>query len=218
MIASTFSIVVAPLLPPAQPCPALHPAWLPDVLFNALPTAAVTATTRTISLDSRCNGQCVWGGGRGSSRGWGMEIAQETYNLFQFISFCHHSLLLWRRQHTVLCAPRPQLMLMLPTFDFGMSRRSRFAIVRAPCVVSMSRAPCAPLCRPVPLYVALYWSLALCACACRPVPLPGTLCLSPVPSMSISIDSLSLGSRLPWLPFGGRRPRHNLSSAKKNRQ
>lgn len=132
-----------------------------------------------------------------------MEIAQETYNLFQFISFCHHSLLLWRRQHCALCTT--------PTIDVDVAY-FRFWHV-AP--LTFRNCPCA-VCR-VHVPGTLCPSLSPCACPCRPVPLPGTLCLSPVPSMSISIDSLSLASRLPWLPFGGRRPRHNLSSAKKNK-
>jgi len=79
-----------------------------------------------------------------------MEIAQETYNLFQFISFCRHLVcvkvgVMWVWVW-LFC---PLLMLMLPTFDFGMSRRSRSAIVLV-CV-------CICVCTPI--------RICICICA-----------------------------------------------------
>lgn len=106
-----------------------------------------------------------------------MEIAQETYNLFQFISFCHHLLLVAPLLLLLLPLsialpsllwPRPQLMLMLPTFDFGMSRRSRFAIVRV-------HVPCP--CRPVARF----------ACPCRPCSFPLSLPLSLTLSLALQV-------------------------------
>lgn len=138
MIASTFSIVVRPLSPaPLQlllPCTA-H--CQPDVLFNALPTAAVTATTRTISQDRHSVG-----------RGRGMEIAQETYNLFQFISFCHHLLLVAPLLLLLqLCIALPSPPSATPTIDvdvayFRFWHVAPLTFRNCPCPCAVSMSPC----------------------------------------------------------------------------
>lgn len=137
MIASTFSIVVVP-----SPCTA-H--CLADVLFNALPTAAVTAATRTISQDRHSLGKEGVEEGHGNCSG-NVQFISVHFFLPPFVVGGASAAAAAAVVHCTALAPMatPTIDVDVAYFRFWHVAPLTFRNCPCPCAVSMS--PCRPVC------------------------------------------------------------------------